>query len=73
MSRREIEEAATWAREKRESRAYVDAVKPRRYVWRMDRKDGSRYSSDHAEIEDEPGRLIAFILAIIESGELYCR
>jgi hypothetical protein len=68
----EIEEAASWAREKRDSRAYVDAIKHKAILsGKWIEKTAVGTPKDFAEIEAmSRAELIAFIEATLESGEL---
>ena len=68
----EIEEAASWAREKRDSRAYVDAIKHKAILsGKWIEKTAVGTPNDFAEIEAmSRAELIEFIRATLESGEL---
>ena len=68
----EIEEAASWAREKRDSRAYVDAVKHKAILsGKWIEKTAVGTPSEYAEIDAmSRAELIAFITHTLESGEL---
>jgi hypothetical protein len=68
----EIEEAASWARRKRDSRAYVDAVKHKAILsGKWIEKTAVGTPSEFAEIEAmSRAELIEFIRATLESGEL---
>jgi hypothetical protein len=69
---RRIEEAASWAREKRDSRAYVDAVKHKAILsGKWIEKTAVGTPSEYAEIDAmSRAELIEFIRATVESGEL---
>jgi hypothetical protein len=64
--------AASWAREKRDSRAYVDAIKHKAILsGKWIEKTAVGTPNDFAEIEAmSRAELIEFIRATLESGEL---